>query len=435
MNEDDDEEDAYYSLDEDGASESELEMQHSYPEREQETASREMERRRVLEAAGLVVSPPATRDKEDDSKGSGLGFHLCAYAASDTVVEEHADDDHIHRDVPFAPALSAVMRSKSGSGSGSVGLLDSPGGRRRPAPAVPQRGLTHLSTKNLPPIPRIDVLQTDMSSDVLFRSFGTATTGADKEHESPNEEGMVGTAHFKTRSDGCIIHPDDAFERYEMFKKIQASQGHSPLFPPHVLATPASASASRMSMSSFDTGSLAPTSPPRSPATSVTPSLRERERENGGGHGANESRTSQFLSFLGRHTRASTPDNAERERKLVISGPILHAPMPSHAPVPPLIGGEVCGLTREGSPVFGSSWASLVDRSALEGIPKEERKRQEAIFELIFTEADYVRDVQLLVEVRGFLIELRKGSDVCGTKYELTRTIVAFLFPFNRGTG
>ena len=151
-------------------------------------------------------------------------------------------------------------------------------------------------------------------------------------------------------------------------------------------------------MSSFDTGSLAQTSPPKSPAASVTPSLRERERDGGV---SGESRTSQFLSFLGRHARAGTPDDPEHDRKLVISGPIIHA-APTPSPVStPLTGGRG-GTTRAYSPVFGSSWASLVDRSALEDIPKLERRRQEAIFELISTEADYVRDVQLVVEVRGF---------------------------------
>lgn len=48
---------------------------------------------------------------------------------------------------------------------------------------------------------------------------------------------------------------------------------------------------------------------------------------------------------------------------------------------------------------FGTSWASLVDRSALEEIPPKERKRQEAIFEFVATESAYVRDLQLIVEV------------------------------------
>jgi hypothetical protein len=70
------------------------------------------------------------------------------------------------------------------------------------------------------------------------------------------------------------------------------------------------------------------------------------------------------------------------------------------------------------------SWASLVDKSALEGLPDRERRRQEAslhfgstlngttvlirmddkaIFELIVTEGAYVRDLQLVVEVREYL--------------------------------
>ena len=43
-----------------------------------------------------------------------------------------------------------------------------------------------------------------------------------------------------------------------------------------------------------------------------------------------------------------------------------------------------------------------MDKDTLEGIPASERKRQEAIFEFINTEAAYVRDLQLIVEVRGW---------------------------------
>ncbi|KAG6375732.1 hypothetical protein JVT61DRAFT_2578 [Boletus reticuloceps] len=292
MNGDEDEEDAYYSLDEEGDSTSEFELECD-PKGERDTAAREIERRRVLEAAGLVVSLP--------TNGKDEALQPPPYGPSSAVVEAPSHNHGPH--APYAPALSTFTHSN-------------------------------------------------------------------------------------------IVHLDDAFERYVTFKKMQASHGHghghSPLHPhAHTMST----LSSRMSMSSFDTASLAPTSPPKSPTTSLTPSLRERERE----RNENEkSRTSQFLSFLGRHTRTATPDNAERDRKLAISGPIIHAQTPS--PVSALPGGEG-GPTRPESPTFGSSWASLVDRSALEEIPKEERRRQEAIFELIFTEADYVRDVQLIVEL------------------------------------
>ncbi|KAG2066386.1 hypothetical protein BDR04DRAFT_1106832 [Suillus decipiens] len=184
--------------------------------------------------------------------------------------------------------------------------------KRRPPPVTPQRvsiAPGPVTSKNLPPVPTVDLTDTELDSTSRL---------------------------------------DDAFDRYEVFKKANGNINN------------------RMSISSYDTS---PSSPPRSPAVSLAPSLNHRDWE---------SRTSHFLSFLGRH-RSTTP---EPERKtLVISGPI-------NTPT---------GETGDENPSFGTSWASLVDKSALEGIPKMERRRQEAIFELISTEADYVRDLQLIV--------------------------------------
>lgn len=385
--EDDEDEDAYYSLDEEGDSTSDFEG-HDPGGGEREAVAREIERRRVLEAAGLVVSP----------------------------IENGEEAPRPRPCVPSAPA-PIYTRTRSDSSLGSTGSLsESLGRKRRPAPAAPaprytHGGLSHLKTKDLPPIPRLDLPTTDTSPNMLFGGplGATATDKDDDDAAGVEAEAILGTGHVKARSDGSIVHPDDAFERYESFKKMQGSQSHayshSPLYPyGHGYATPGLTS--RMSTSSFDMGSLAPTSPPRSPATLATPSLREREREQWEKE-SGESRTSQFLSFLGRHhTRAGTPDIAERDRKLVISGPIIHTPAPTPSPVsaPLPAGGEGVGApaTRVDSSVFGSSWASLVDRSALEEIPKQERRRQEAIFELIATEADYVRDLQLVVEVRVY---------------------------------
>ncbi|KAG6326305.1 hypothetical protein ID866_12784, partial [Astraeus odoratus] len=144
-----------------------------------------------------------------------------------------------------------------------------------------------------------------------------------------------------------------------------------------------------MSVVSLDTPSLTMSSP-RSLAVSLAPSLREQEPDRAG-----ESRTSLFLSFLGRHTGSSTQE-VERDRKtLLISGPICASPSSAGGMSP----GESDGWWGDEGSAFGTSWASLLGRGALEGIPKVERKRQEAIFELVSTEADYVRDLQLVVEV------------------------------------
>ncbi|KAI6037368.1 hypothetical protein PISMIDRAFT_690759 [Pisolithus microcarpus 441] len=143
----------------------------------------------------------------------------------------------------------------------------------------------------------------------------------------------------------------DAFERYETYKKMHGGQ---------------SLAANRMSASSFDTtSSLAFSSLSPSPAKSLSPSLRDREQERGG-----ESRKSHCPSFLGRRTRSSTPD-IDRERNIpIISGPI-HTSVSHTAAVP----GDLHNvMTRESSPAFGTSWASLLGRTALEWIPTVERK-------------------------------------------------------------
>ncbi|KAK0474009.1 Dbl homology domain-containing protein [Armillaria novae-zelandiae] len=139
-------------------------------------------------------------------------------------------------------------------------------------------------------------------------------------------------------------HLNDAFDRYEAFRYTHAN-------------------ANRMSVaSSMDSA------PPSSPTISTVSQTPSKE---------GESRYSSIMHFLGRKT-------PEAEKRLVISAPILNSPETE--------------FSRSASPAFGSSWASLVDKSALEGIPPKERRRQEAIFELIATETAYVHDLQLVVE-------------------------------------
>ncbi|KAH8977407.1 hypothetical protein EDB86DRAFT_3237574 [Lactarius hatsudake] len=141
---------------------------------------------------------------------------------------------------------------------------------------------------------------------------------------------------------------DDAYERYEAFKQ----------------------QASRASVSSFEQVLAASHHEHErgpSPPASLAPSASS--------YG---SRISQLL------TRSRTP---EARVLPTISAPIMSASSSLGTPV------------QEDGPAFGSSWASLVDKSALEGLPNRERRRQEAIFELIATEGAYVRDLQLVVEI------------------------------------
>ncbi|KAH8829709.1 hypothetical protein DL96DRAFT_1669029 [Flagelloscypha sp. PMI_526] len=147
-------------------------------------------------------------------------------------------------------------------------------------------------------------------------------------------------------------HLDDAFNRYENYRSRQHQSRLSV-----------------SSMASFETAQSVP-----SPTTSISPASPGMARDENKSH-------SSFMSFL---SRSKTPVEEAKTRP-VISGPLLQS--------------KEEAVERSGSPAFGASWASLVDRTALEDIPPKERKRQEAIFEFVATESAYVRDLQLIVEV------------------------------------
>nr|VWP01440.1 NAD-dependent protein deacylase (EC (Regulatory protein SIR2 homolog) [Ganoderma boninense] len=146
---------------------------------------------------------------------------------------------------------------------------------------------------------------------------------------------------------------DDAYERYEAFRQSNLAMN-------------------RLSIASVDSS----TSTTSQSAPTLTPTTSES------GEHRSHTHTSSFLSLF----RSRTPgnDSGEAPARPVISAPILQG---EQSP------------SLESDTAFGSSWASLVDKSALEGIPSGERRRQEAIFELIATEAAYVRDLQLIVEL------------------------------------
>jgi hypothetical protein len=181
---------------------------------------------------------------------------------------------------------------------------------------------------------------------------------------------------------------DDAFDRYETFR------GHHQ---------------NRLSVASVETNLASPTA--ASPSTMTTSS-------SGGSEGRGYS---HLLHFLGRKTPS------EADRRPTISGPILQTP-------------ENGGSSRSNSPAFGSvcypppfAFVLLNRGVAVLGefggqvrarrhtYPRAAAARGEwncvlisydnlrcvkAIFELITTEVAYVRDLQLIVEVRG---SKRKG--------------------------
>lgn len=184
------------------------------------------------------------------------------------------------------------------------------------------------------------------------------------------------------------LHIDDAYERYEAYR--QNSLNRLSLVSVESVSSVNSMTASPALQSSI----------PRSPSAASASS-------------EHEGRASHFLHFFGRKTPAN--DGEERVRP-VISGPIMQEKEPG---------------TPANESDFGTSWASVVDKCALEDIPAKERKRQEAIFEFIATEAAYVRDLQLIVEVfytnLNPLLDQRATAVIFANVEDILLTNTAFL--------
>ncbi|CAG8433988.1 2566_t:CDS:10 [Diversispora eburnea] len=57
-------------------------------------------------------------------------------------------------------------------------------------------------------------------------------------------------------------------------------------------------------------------------------------------------------------------------------------------------------LTADGGPSASTStWTSIINSALIENLSKEERKRQESIYELIYTEHTYCRDLEMIIDV------------------------------------
>ncbi|BGO93264.1 hypothetical protein NBRC10512_000083 [Rhodotorula toruloides] len=157
--------------------------------------------------------------------------------------------------------------------------------------------------------------------------------------------------------------PEESAERmedaYDLYQRAMREQHSATLHPP---PTPSP--------------SLPQGSPPPSPGLSVTPSTTAAVKD---------AWHSTTANLFGRRSRSGTVATADRTRP-VISSPLVPQ-------------GESNEESNRASGVFGTSWSSLVDESALEGLPDSERKRQEAIFELVATEQSYVQSLQLVIEV------------------------------------
>ena len=346
----------YLSFEDSGASENENEDGRSnrsgtsnHHHRKADKEARERERQRVLEAAGLIVHRDVARPPPPAAAGAAA-----------------------------RPPRSRVASSTStcSSSAEKVGVL----GKRRPAPAAPLRMASGASGvgvyKDLPPVPPALEAAGSGSGLVAVKGAETETEVVEMETEEEEEEGegVVGVLTHEARL-------DDAFARYESFKNAQAAN---------------QVNNNRMSVVSTDSSITMPASPATTISSmSIThqPPLmvhKDKDKDHhsvAGGGGSTEGRYSHFLNFLTSSASRGTSGEGgnggggggggERRRSvglLNISAPIMVKSSPGNSSFQTT---PQDGPSRANSPAFGMSWASLVDKNALDGIPPGERKRQE----------------------------------------------------------
>ncbi|KAI0312324.1 hypothetical protein OF83DRAFT_1146615 [Amylostereum chailletii] len=288
-------------------------------------------------------------DNDSDMDASDTDYH--SFSDSDTDEDTDHEQQQTEEERKLEREARAMERKMVMEAAGLIIKQDER--RPPPRPVRRNRSLRAAATKPRRPPPVVPAPR---------RQTSTASLTAD-----PNKS-LPAVPDHDVADGESILRLDDAFDRYEAFK-LQGSDSAS----------------NRLSMASFDSGN-GPVPP--SPASSLTPS-KSFDRESANSEG-------RYSGFLGHLLGRSRTPGTDGERRVfpVISGPISGP-----------IGGAGAGeesrtpVGRESDPSFGLSWSSIVDKSALEGLPERERKRQEAIFEFIATEAAYVRDLQLIVEV------------------------------------
>ncbi|WWC98979.1 hypothetical protein V866_005873 [Kwoniella sp. B9012] len=322
-------------------------------------------------------SPSLMSDDDDGSSSSGdsvLSWWSSDEEGSDVDEAESEDEEkeaerkrreEERQKILSAAGLQIKREPPPIPGPGSkVGRVVS---RRRPPPGVPGK-----KRRKAPAIPRPSPGQPSKSLPAIPTS------------ESPITSPTVTTTSKE---------PQDAYARYEAF--LAQSQR-----PPN-LRVDSSASGRARSQSLIQkvttsqsitpqlTGPNASASTssgnvpqPQSPTPSTTLSL---SGSTSGG------KISGFFNKL--MTNANQPHHAKHPS---ISGPII-SEMISRPDTPSSTNANNNG---GGTPSeFGKTWGSLVEPSVLGTMSDRERKRQEAIFEFIATEAGYGRDLQLIVEV------------------------------------
>ena len=319
---------------------------------------------------------------DDDSEGGDDGGGDDG-GVSDAEVDESKElkeAERKRREAERQKILSAaglqIRREPPGipyRGGGGVGT-ERKVSRRRPAPVAPeqkhqqkQEQRNERPRRKAPAVPTINKTGLDTDTDTGMDA-GSVITPPDQEEQDQVED----------RQDP-MLETQDAYARYEQFLAESKSRPN-PVVPAVPVGSPADSA--RPDLQAF--------SPSTSGPSIISPTASHGTLAMGGGKDS-ASASNRLSGFFSRMMAPSTGQQEPRRVSPLISGPITRVD-DSRTSTP--VGGGGGGETE-----LGKTWGSLVDPGVLESMGDQERKRQEAIFEFIATEAAYNRDLQLIVQV------------------------------------
>lgn len=212
---------------------------------------------------------------------------------------------------------------------------------------------------------------------------------------------------------------DDAYDRFVKLQREMSGKRTS--------AAVEESTKSPKSSSSVDADVPAPGSPSGTPSNNAQSSSS-----------VSESRSSGLLHSLASsfRSRTGTPQ-PDRRATPTISGPtmvgITSSPNPSSAESGSVIASLPAASSAGSVSVGQSTWSSVMNAEVVAGLPDQERKRQEAIYELCQTESTHVRDLQTIVEVfynniqERNLLEDKARTVIFGNIEDVLLTAVSFL--------
>lgn len=276
-------------------------------------------------------SPPIELNNDDDDGDSDSDSS--AYVSfTDTESEEEEEDPAVREQRASEERQRQAERARVLEAAGLVVEADP-----HNAPPIPPRRKKSVRSKTRrapPPVPETH------------------------QHTLPSERDLPPTP--PSSNEPAQASDIDAYDKYESYRRSSS----------HLTGS-----------NRFSMVSMASSEGPSSPVSTVAPSLSPSVTRDGESHISRLFGGSGLNSFLGR-TASQASSASDKKPPLVISGPITATSDGS--------------IARSNSPAFGmvmslsstatgqttnqtclQSWSSIVDKTALQGIPDSERRRQE----------------------------------------------------------